>query len=697
MTRLLFLLTCSGLAVLMAPLAAQRPGAPAEAVSSVVQTTVPKVAVLRYGSFSMAEGMPGMTATTFAAQMLYLKEQGLTPISLQQFIDWKQGRTTLPERSVLITLDEADASAYAVAFPVLKGHGFPFAIFADGRSFQSGNAMLGVDKLLEMQQAGAAVGSHSVSRPLAHDWVFAEQSGPDAAQKMAERELGLQAQRITSVFGSCEAFSYPRGYANANMVENLAIYGYKIAFGLRPGKVQQDEPSFLLNRYMVNDMPGFARAVNFGDAGEDEKVLQQVWATSSGLQPVSRPAEVQSPENAAAIFPAFSENLAATAAEQPPLPPAVEPLAGETQQQADGKAAPIPPPVVEEPAPMPELKDPVLTPRPVSTKPAAGTLVRKEGTGDWVSKDFPQPVVPRTETRVAVLGYHNFSNTKPVSEMLMRTSEFCQQMQYIKDAGLTVITMQDFLDWLLGDRCLPARCVLITIDDGWRSVYTDAYPVLKAYGYPFTLYLYTTYLSGRGQSMTQDMVREMMASGATIGSHSTTHLYPSQWKRYAEDSPEYAAQLKQEFTDSIAELKTMFTHCSTYCYPGGYHTPPMIACLQEQGIGAAFTVLEKKVTTLEDPMQVHRYMVFGTDPRIFRRAVNFDDVPGIKPTAQGITEARARAKAFFPSAFEDVVQAAPKPAEGKVELGPITAPAEQAAPKVHLEDIPAPIYTNPYP
>lgn len=695
MTRFFSLLSVSALAVFMAPLGAQQPDAPAESAPAEAQASVPKVAVLRYGTFSMAEGMPGMTPTTFAAQMLYLKEQGLTPISLQQFIDWKQGRTTLPERSVLITLDEADASAYAVAFPVLKGHGFPFVIFADGRSFQSGNAMLGVDKLLEMQQAGAAVGSHSVSRPLAHDWVFAEQSGPDAAQKMAERELGLQAQRITSAFGVCEAFSYPRGYANANMVENLAVYGYKIAFGLRPGKVQQDEPSFMLNRYTVNDMPGFARAVNFGEPADDEKVLQQVWATSSVRQPASRPAEVQSPENATAVFPAFSENLAAKSAEQPPLPPAVDPLTGETQQTDSGNA-PIPAPVVE-PAPMPEIKDPVLTPRPVSAKPAAGTLVRKNGTGDWISQEFPQPVVPRTETRVAVLGYHNFSNTRPVSEMLMRTSEFCQQMQYIKDAGLTVITMQDFLDWLLGDRCLPARCVLITIDDGWRSVYTDAYPVLKAYGYPFTLYLYTTYLSGRGQSMTPEMIREMMASGATIGSHSTTHLYPSQWKRYAEDSPEYAAQLKQEFTDSIAELKALFTHCSTYCYPGGYHTPPMIACLQEQGVAAAFTVLEKKVTTLEDPLQVHRYMVFGTDPRIFRRAVNFDDVPGIKPTAQGITEARARAKAFFPSAFEDVVQPAPKPADGKVELGPITAPVEKPAPKALLEDIPAPNYTNPYP
>ena len=676
------------------PLGAQQPDAAVNGgVQAVPVVSSSAVSVLRYGNFAAAEGESGISATTFAAQMHYLKEQGLTPISLQQFIDWKQGNATLPERAVLITLDEADTSVYSVAFPVLKEYGFPYVIFVDGRSFKAVPGVLGTDKLLEMQQAGATIGSLSLSRPLACDWTYAEQSGPDAAQKMAERELGLQAQRIVSTFGSCQAFAYPRGYANAGMVENLPIYGYKVAFGLNAGKVQREEPSYMLERNVVSDMPSFAAAVNFGAPAEDVKVLQQVRASVAGPQPLSRPVEVASPEPAAAAFPSFHGNPAADAAAQPPLPPVVEPLVEIASLQGSAPPAPIPTPQVE-PVSMPDFKDPVLSPRPVSTKPAAGTLVKLTPDGDWVSREFPQPVVPRSQTRVAVLGYHNFSNTRPVSEMLMRTSEFCQQMQYIKDAGLTVITMQDFLDWLLGERCLPERCVLITIDDGWRSVYTDAFPVLKAYGYPFTLFLYTSYLSGRGQSMTPEQIREMMASGATVGSHSTTHLYPSQWKRYAEDSPEYAGQLKQELPDSVEKLKELFGNCSTYCYPGGYHTPPMLETLRKMDIGAAFTVLEKKVTTLEDPLQVHRYMVFGTDPRIFRRAVNFDDIPGIKPTAQGIMEARERAMAFFPQAFESPGKIETKPQGAKPVESPIPASVVPPAPRAHLEEIPAPIYSN---
>lgn len=660
-----------------------------------------RVAVLGYEQFSAAEGMPGITSTTFAAQMAYLKEQGLTPVSLQQFIDWHKGNIQLPGNSVLITLEEANAETYSVALPVLRQFGFPFVVFADGRSFQDAAGYLSVRNLQEMRGAGAVVGSRSMTRPLSCDWVYADESGPEAAAKLAERELGVSAQRITACFGSCEAFSYPRGYANANMVENLAIYGYKVAFGRKAGKVTPQSPSYLLNRYMVREMNDFARAVNFGAPEEDAAILQQVRAVAASHEPITLPAAVRSPESAAARFPAFAENPAVGDAVQPPLPPVVDVMNDVFDNHIAGAVAPIPAPVVDE-TPVADLVAPALEPRPVSDIPAAGTLIPRTVGGDWVTREFPRPVVPREQTRVAVLCYHDFSNTRPVSEMCLRTAEFCQQMQYIKDAGLTVITMQDFREWLLGDRRLPERCVLITIDDGWRSVYTEAFPVLKAYGYPFTLYLYTDFIGEKGLAMTREMVREMMSCGATIGSHSASHLYPSKWKSLPPESPEYADQLKREISDSVAALQQMFGNCSTYCYPGGYYTPQMLDYMRANGVDMAFTVVERKVASLEDPLQVHRYVVFGTDPRIFRRAVNFDDVAGVKTTAQGITEARDRARAFFPKAFENVgaIEPPPEPVEtpepsafAEPEHLPAAEP-KPAEPSPVLDDIPAPEYTD---
>ncbi len=233
-------------------------------------------------------------------------------------------------------------------------------------------------------------------------------------------------------------------------------------------------------------------------------------------------------------------------------------------------------------------------------------------------------LVPRDQTRVAILGYHNFSKTAPVSDMLMRTSDFRKQMEYIRNAGLTVISMPEFLEWRFGTRELPAKCVLITLDDGWRSVYTEAYPILHEFGYPFHLFLYTQFLSGRGDSMSPAMIREMQQHGATVGSHSASHAYPRAWKSAAAKGPEEeAAMVEREIGSTFPKLSKLFGTVDTYCYPGGYHTPAMEERLPGYGCKAAFTVIPGKVTVTENPLQIRRYMVFGNNHSIFRHAMDF--------------------------------------------------------------------------
>ena len=170
-------------------------------------------------------------------------------------------------------------------------------------------------------------------------------------------------------------------------------------------------------------------------------------------------------------------------------------------------------------------------------------------------------------------------------------------MESIRNSDFSVISMNEFLEWRFGTRLLPEKCILITLDDGWRSVYTDAFPIFKEYGYPFHLFLYTTYLTGSGDSMTHDMIREMMQHGATIGSHSATHPYPADWKRaQAKGEEAYTTMIKQEIGETRQKLSDIFEPVSTYCYPGGYNDAAMQNILQEYGYVAAFTVIPGKVS-----------------------------------------------------------------------------------------------------
>ena len=625
------------------------PSAPAPAPPVHQPAAAPKApVVLGYGHFSGGGAGETMSAELFARQMDHLQGSGLHPISLQSYIDWREGRRMLPSGSVLITLDEADRGVYEVAYPILKEHHFAYVVFVDGRNFAEGDPdRATLPQLQEMAMNGAEIGSHTVTRPGSYEWQFAALSGGADFTRLVEREIGNSVRSIAAAFGSCRALSYPHGVVDDRLAEALPNYGIKLAFTTQEGHATRATQPYAQYRCMVRDEASFLQAVGGFQNAQEEPAAEPEPAPQDAHDDLLVPIETDTEQPAAE--PAGPEE------------PAVPEFADDDVAEE----------VEAEPAEQAQEAYPAV--------PAIqGNLGRRTPGGDWVTCRFAAPLVPREKTRVAVLGYHNFSNTRPATEMRIKTAEFCQQMQYIKDAGLSVVTMQDFLEWLNGTRMLPERCVLITIDDGWKSVYTDAFPVLRAYGYPFTMFLYTTYIDVHGDSMTSKQIQAMIRCGATIGSHSTNHLYPKKWKRYAMESEQYKAQLQVELLDSRAALLQLFGNCSTYCFPGGYNTPPMLDTLSASDYQAAFTVEEAKVECTENPLLIHRYMVFGTDHNIFRRAVNFDGEPGISATREGIQAALPRAMKFFPHAFPK--PAPPHPVRRRESAAPAATPPVPAPP-----------------
>src|SRR5256885_12857277 len=69
-------------------------------------------------------------------------------------------------------------------------------------------------------------------------------------------------------------------------------------------------------------------------------------------------------------------------------------------------------------------------------------------------------------------------------------------MQELKNHNIAVIGMQDFLAWKRREKSIPPHAAIITIDDGYKSAYEVAWPILKKYGYPFTLFIYTEGIRG---------------------------------------------------------------------------------------------------------------------------------------------------------------------------------------------------------
>ena len=111
---------------------------------------------------------------------------------------------------------------------------------------------------------------------------------------------------------------------------------------------------------------------------------------------------------------------------------------------------------------------------------------------------------------VPVLAYHNISFGKS-DKMTVRQEMFEQQMSFLKEKGYRVIAMDQFFDFLDFKASIPPKSVVITLDDGWLSAYEIAFPILKKYGYPATLFIYTDMIGRSAKTVSWKQLQEMTA------------------------------------------------------------------------------------------------------------------------------------------------------------------------------------------
>ncbi len=128
----------------------------------------------------------------------------------------------------------------------------------------------------------------------------------------------------------------------------------------------------------------------------------------------------------------------------------------------------------------------------------------------------------RVEAAV-VLQYHHVSTSAPRATRIS-PELFSQHLAYIKENGYRVVPLYEFTQALENNGSLPDKTLAITFDDGYISVYTEAYPLLKQYGFPFTVFLNTKPVEQNlPQFISWDQINEMVKNGASIANHSYSH------------------------------------------------------------------------------------------------------------------------------------------------------------------------------
>jgi peptidoglycan/xylan/chitin deacetylase (PgdA/CDA1 family) len=156
------------------------------------------------------------------------------------------------------------------------------------------------------------------------------------------------------------------------------------------------------------------------------------------------------------------------------------------------------------------------TPLPTWTHTPTPTLTPSPTqTATWVFNEAGKVIAP-------ILLYHHIANITPASRYYVSPTDFRIQMQALKDWGFTTITPSYLREVLVNGGNLPYRPVLITFDDGNLDVYENAFPIMRDLGFTGACYLVSTRLKADGY-MSVDQLKEMIAAGWEIGSHTANH------------------------------------------------------------------------------------------------------------------------------------------------------------------------------
>ncbi len=215
----------------------------------------------------------------------------------------------------------------------------------------------------------------------------------------------------------------------------------------------------------------------------------------------------------------------------------------------------------------------------------------------------------------SVLAYHKITSFE-FGGTWVTPARFAAQLDALLEAGYLFIDEETFIDTLRGKRGGSAREVLLTFDDGYRELLTDAAPVLEERGIPALLFLVSDFagretewelrLPGRRfRHLDWGEIRELAGRGFTFGSHTCTHR----------DMRRLMAEVVR--TELVRSKRTIEEQVGSpvraLSYPFGLTAPSIAREAARAGYRAAFTMYPSSPNRRIEPYNLRREGVYVID------------------------------------------------------------------------------------
>lgn len=205
--------------------------------------------VLMYHRFGEDDvPLTNIRLSQFEAHLDHLEQGGYTVLPLGQVLAALADGTPLPDRTVVLTADDAYLSVLTEAWPRLKARGWPMTLFVATDPVDQGlRRYLNWDQVRQLRNEGMEIGAHSASH--------GHLTFMDAAAARADIARGVQ--RLQAELGETPiVFAYPFGEYDQNLRIMIADMGFKAAFGQHSGAIGRDRDRHDLPRFAMNERYG---------------------------------------------------------------------------------------------------------------------------------------------------------------------------------------------------------------------------------------------------------------------------------------------------------------------------------------------------------------------------------------------------------------------------------------------------------
>ena len=209
----------------------------------------------------------------------------------------------------------------------------------------------------------------------------------------------------------------------------------------------------------------------------------------------------------------------------------------------------------------------------------------------------------------SILVYHRFG-PQVVDSMTVRTTTFRTQLSSLRHTGHPVVPLRALVDCLNGGAPTPAGAVVITADDGHRSVFTDMLPIAAEFGVPVTLFIYPSAISNASYALTWKQLSAARRQGnVDVQSHTFWHPNFNHERRRlgAEAFRTFAAM---QFARPRAVIRDRLgVEPDLIAWPFGIYDDELIAMARAAGYRAGFTLERRVVTPRDRMMALPRFLV----------------------------------------------------------------------------------------